>query len=220
MIRVPKTRQDVRRDWDMLFESNRGYICNLIESQLRIILDNLNREFNGCYNNVKLVVHPSTSKNVIARQDIAKGELMFVPITSDVSCVCTPPEDDKNLRLGELYIDEDFTVYGSLSPTHTLYDSGEAESSHRKKPEVFEFVAPFWCVQPTGASSNANMTFKVLTIKVEGNGPASGVYYIPCLTNTKDVTRGDVLLSMATDSHKGHYPTPGSIPTAKRAHTR
>ena len=58
------------------------------------------------------------------------------------------------------------------------------------------------------------MSLVIKTIKIDGDHPGSGEYYIPCMTNCTELQRGDVLLY---ESEKGAYPSMDGMKPAKRA---
>ena len=182
----------MREKWDLLFHSNEDYVALLIGQQLQLLIYEAHVENSeGLQEKLTLIVDPPGSKSAVAKVDIPKRSICLVPVGPNVTC-SSKKVPSNMLDLGDVTPFHGLSLNAFCSPNHkkAQEDSAGDRPTQRK---TYDFFAPFWCVQHTNKSSDANCEFRTISKRKEGNFPHSGEYFITVLTNAVDVKKGDVL---------------------------
>ena len=194
----------MRVTWDVKFEQNAEFTCELIASQLRILLYEQHAQSSAkLESQLSLIVDPPGAKAAIVKCKIPKHGLRLFPVSQQVHCGKKVPAGA--LDLGHMATIGDFSYTGYVCASHKKASAQAASSSDvAESKHAFEFFAPFWCVQPTTKSCEVNMAFEVSTVSKAGNHAHCGDYQVTALVNSKELCKGDVLRYAADPKSK--YP--------------
>ena len=203
----------LRDDWDEDFKQNYELGCDIYASQLKILTKELHTDSVKTWKGkLTLVVEPATMRQAIVKCNIAKGSLMLVPVSQNIACAKKVPLNV--VHMGYMGDIDKVSVYAYAQSTHKNGESGPEKKDVQSAKKVYEFFAPFWCVQATPKSADANMAFETVKMPVKGNYTHSGDYYITILTNTRDLVIGDCL-KFQQFAAKDKYPPHDSMKARK-----
>ena len=159
-----------------------------------------------------LTLVTSSPKRADVRQRIASGKLRLVPISQNIQFAKKNKTPSGSLALGEMCEVDGETLFAFIAPyTRTASPAASTQEA------VQEWLAPFWFVQMTASSAEANMEFEAVTTKVEGSDWTAGDYVVPMLVNKKVLQEGDVLKYYHNSKQMGSkFPPVEPMPKRQR----
>lgn len=146
-------------------------------------------------NGTKVCVRVKPVKKVFAREDIAKGDLKLVPLTTNFRVVVVDMNERVTHASAEI---QKFTSVNSKQEMKVMalarLPMCPEEIAAKGDATAVNFAVPYWCVASTQDSAKANMKYERVS--------ADGID-IPVLTNSCAISKDAELLLYAEDCKVG-----------------
>ena len=173
--------QEIITEFEPKFDSNRDYWDDVATSRVKVaISEAMVQQYVDTRGKLAIVVNPAVSRCVRAIQVIKAGELKLVPASNNVYIT------NEHAQV------PDMGVHVMDIGSRAVFIPPKVPAKPKAAPEgskpAYEFIAPFWLVKSKSDPAACNMGWIQYSVKV-----GSEIVNVPCLVNTRQIEREEVL---------------------------
>ena len=191
----------IHETWDYNFELNTEYQDDVAICGAKLALWDLHSGHAKELAKLTVTTSPAPNRGLTAKDDIAKHELVLVPVTNSV--MYTKRGETIPPLAAELGHDRNEKVlYAAKKESVPETGAVKLEDTGATKEQSKQFIAPFWIISTTVAAKDANMETFVQRVPKEKYGHE---YNVVCLRNCKAIKAGEDLKLFKSPASSAKY---------------